>query len=165
MRYSFTKKLYLKFIYKPIATGFGVGYSPFAPGTAGALLACLLLGGYVQGIGFNNNTNFQIGFIIIITLTTLLGVWATRNLQAEWGEDPSRVVVDEMIGVWINLLFVPLTWQNIFIGFVLFRFFDIAKPLGIRKMEAFENGWGVMLDDVLAGIYGNIVLQGILFFL
>ncbi len=163
MRYSFTKKKSLKFIYKTIATGFGTGYSPFAPGTAGAILACILLGGYVHSIGFNNNTKFQIGFIIIITLTTLLGVWATRNLQAEWGEDPSRVVIDEMIGVWINLLFVPLTWQNIFIGFVLFRFFDIAKPLGIRKMEAFENGWGVMLDDVLAGIYGNIVLQLILF--
>lgn len=155
----------MKFIYKTIATGFGTGYSPFAPGTVGAILACLLLGGYVHSIGFNNNTNFQIGFIIIIILTTLLGVWATRNLQAEWGEDPSRVVVDEMIGVWINLLFVPLTWQNIFIGFVLFRFFDIAKPLGIRKMEAYENGWGVMLDDVLAGIYGNIVLQIILYFM
>lgn len=153
----------MKFIHKTIATGFGSGYSPIAPGTAGALVACLMLWGYVQCIGINYNNNFQIGFIILIIITTLLGVWATYHLQAEWGEDPSRVVVDEMIGVWINLLFVPLTWQNIIIGFVLFRFFDIVKPLGIRKMEAFENGWGVMLDDVLAGIYGNIVLQIILY--
>jgi len=155
----------LKSIYKIIATAFGAGYAPIAPGTVGALLGCILLIAYTQIIGINNNTNFQIGFIILITLTTLAGVWATKNLQAEWGEDPSRVVIDEVIGVWINLLFVPLTWQNIFIGFVLFRFFDIAKPLGIRKMEAFENGWGVMLDDVLAGIYGNIVLQLLLYFL
>lgn len=154
----------MKFIPKMIATGFGSGYIPIAPGTAGALLACLILWGYEQYIGINNNTNFQIGFIIIIIFTTLLGVWATQQLQAEWGEDPSRVVVDEMIGVWINLLFVPLTFQNIFLGFLLFRFFDILKPLGIRKMEAFENGWGVMLDDVLAGIYGNIVLQLIIYF-
>lgn len=155
----------MKFIHKTIATGFGAGYSPFAPGTAGALLACILLWLYTQQIGILNNTNFQIGFIVLIIITTLLGVWATYNLQAEWGEDPSKIVVDEMVGVWINLLFVPLNLQNIIIGFVLFRFFDIAKPLGIRKMEAFENGWGVMLDDVLAGIYGNILLQIILFFI
>jgi len=153
----------LKFIHKTIATAFGAGYAPIAPGTVGALLACILLAIYIHLIGINNNTNFQIGFILLIILTTLLGVWATQNLQKEWGEDPSKVVVDEVIGVWINLLFVPLTWQNIFLGFILFRFFDIAKPLGIRKMEAFENGWGVMLDDVLAGIYGNIVLQIILY--
>ena len=163
MRHSFTKNYSLKFIHKTIATAFGAGYAPIAPGTAGALLGCLLLWGYTHFIGINNNTNFQIGFSVLIILTTLVGVWATRNLQAEWGEDPSRVVIDEVIGVWINLLFVPLTWQNILIGFVLFRFFDIAKPLGIRKMEAFENGWGVMLDDVLAGVYGNVVLHIILY--
>jgi len=155
----------LKSIHKIIATAFGAGYAPIAPGTAGALLGCVLLFAYTHFIGINNNTNFQIGFSLLIILTTLVGVWATKNLQAEWGEDPSRVVIDEVIGVWINLLFVPLTWQNIAIGFVLFRFFDIAKPLGIRRMEAFENGWGVMLDDVLAGIYGNIVLQIILYML
>ncbi|MFK7981025.1 MAG: phosphatidylglycerophosphatase A [Saprospiraceae bacterium] len=155
----------MKSLHKIIATAFGAGYVPIAPGTAGALLGCILLAAYTHFIGFNNNTNFQIGFSIIIILTTLAGVWATRNLQAEWGEDPSKVVIDEVIGVWINLLFVPLNWQNICIGFVLFRFFDIAKPLGIRKMEAFENGWGVMLDDVLAGIYGNMVLQIILYLL
>ena len=155
----------MKSIHKIIATAFGAGYAPIAPGTAGALLGCMVLAAYTHFIGFNNNTNFQIGFSIIIILTTLAGVWATKNLQAEWGEDPSKVVIDEVIGVWINLLFVPLTWQNICLGFVLFRFFDIAKPLGIRKMEAFENGWGVMLDDVLAGVYGNIVLQLILYFL
>ena len=165
MSHSFTKKYPLKFIHKTIATGFGVGYAPFAPGTAGAILGCLLLAAYTQFVGIIDNTIFQIGFIIIIILTTLAGVWATQHLQAEWGEDPSRVVVDEIIGVWINLLFVPLSWQNILIGFVLFRFFDIAKPLGIRKMEAFENGWGVMLDDVLAGIYGNIVLQIMIYML
>lgn len=153
----------MKFIQKIIATAFGAGYSPIAPGTAGAIVACVFLFLYTRFIGINNNTNFQIGFSLLIILTTLIGVWATRNLQVEWGEDPSRVVIDEVVGVWINLLFVPLTWQNMLLGFILFRFFDIVKPLGIRKMEAFENGWGVMLDDVLAGIYGNIVLQLILY--
>lgn len=153
----------MKFIHKTIATAFGSGYFPFAPGTAGAFLGAALLWGYVQTVGINNNTNFQVAYLVLIIIVTLLGVWATRNLQSEWGEDPSKVVIDEVVGVWINLLFVPLTLPNIIIGFILFRFFDILKPLGIRKMEAFENGWGVMLDDVLAGIYGNIVLQLIIY--
>jgi phosphatidylglycerophosphatase A len=63
------------------------------------------------------------------------------------------------------MLFVPFSFQNLIIAFILFRVFDIAKPLGIRKLEKIQNGWGVMLDDVLAGIYANIVLQIIIYFL
>ena len=63
------------------------------------------------------------------------------------------------------MMFVPFTWINVMIGFVLFRFFDIAKPLGIRKMESLESGIGVMADDMLAGIYSNIVLQIIIYFI
>ncbi|MEM6319935.1 MAG: phosphatidylglycerophosphatase A [Bacteroidota bacterium] len=153
----------IKKIHKLIVTAFGAGYAPIAPGTMGALLACLLLWGVTYNSAIIENDYFQLGFFLVIVLTTLLGVWATQQLQAEWGEDPSKVVIDEVVGVWINLLFVPLNWQTILAGFVLFRFFDIAKPLGIRKMEAFENGWGVMLDDVLAGVYGNVVLQILLY--
>lgn len=155
----------MKYIHKTLATGFGSGYAPIAPGTAGAIVGCLMLWGGVQYFGINNNTNFQLVFLGIIILTTLIGVWVSKALEPEWGEDPSRIVIDEIVGVWINLLFVPLTMQNILMGFVLFRFFDILKPLGIRKMEDFKNGWGVMLDDVAAGIYGNIVLQIILYLL
>jgi len=149
----------MKVIYKTIATGFGSGYVPIAPGTAGAALGCLLLGGYQYFIGPTTTNSFQINFLILIVLTTIMGAVSTHQLEPEWGEDPSKVVVDEIIGVWIALLLVPLTWQNILIGFILFRFFDIYKPLGIRKLEAIPNGWGVMLDDVLAGIYANIMLQ------
>lgn len=160
----------MKYIHKTLATGFGSGYTPIAPGTAGAIVGCLMLWGYLQysSINYstiNNNTNFQLLFLGVIILTTLIGVWNARTLEPEWGEDPQRIVIDEIVGVWINLLFVPLTLQNILIGLVLFRFFDILKPLGIRKMERFKNGWGVMLDDVVAGIYGNIVLQIILYFM
>lgn len=149
----------MKVLYKTIATGFGSGYTPVAPGTAGAALGCLLLGGYQYFIGHTATITFQISFLILITLTTVIGAIATYQLEPEWGEDPSKVVIDEIIGVWIALLFVPLSWQNILIGFVLFRLFDIYKPLGIRKLEAIPKGWGVMLDDVLAGIYANLVLQ------
>lgn len=154
----------MKLLYKTIATGFGSGYAPIAPGTAGALLACLLLGAYVHFIGHTDSLAFQIGFILITIVLTVLGAYATKQLQAEWGEDPSKVVVDEMIGVWIALFFVPLTFQNILIGFILFRIFDIWKPLGIRSLESIKDGWGVMLDDVLAGVYANILLQIYLYF-
>ncbi|PJA08607.1 MAG: phosphatidylglycerophosphatase A, partial [Flavobacteriales bacterium CG_4_10_14_0_2_um_filter_32_8] len=75
------------------------------------------------------------------------------------------IVIDEVIGMWITMLFVPLTWLTILIGFILFRFFDILKPLGIKKMENFNGGLGVMADDMLAGIYSNILLLIIVRFL
>lgn len=73
--------------------------------------------------------------------------------------------MDEVIGMWITMLFVPFNNINLLIGFILFRFFDIAKPLGVRKLEALPRGVGVMADDVLAGIYANIVLQIIIQFI
>lgn len=78
------------------------------------------------------------------------------------GEDPSKVVVDEMVGVWIPLLAVDAEhWYYALVAFALFRLFDIFKPLGIRKMEDFKGGVGVMMDDVLAGIYSLLVLLGL----
>ena len=67
--------------------------------------------------------------------------------------------------MWITMMFVPLTWLNLLIGLILFRFFDIAKPLGIRKVESLGGGIGVMADDMLAGVYANIVLQVIIYFI
>ncbi len=80
-------------------------------------------------------------------------------MEAEWGEDPSRVVIDEAAGMYLTLLAIPVRWQYILTGLVLFRFFDIAKPLYIRKMERIGGGWGIMMDDMLAGVYSNIILQ------
>ena len=74
-------------------------------------------------------------------------------------KDSYRVVIDEVAGMGITLFAIPDTWQYVGIGLVLFRFFDIAKPLFIRKMEKLRGGWGVMLDDVLAGVYANLLLQ------
>ena len=74
------------------------------------------------------------------------------------------MVIDEVAGMAITLLFIPPTWQNIVAGFILFRFFDILKPLGIKRMEKMKNGWGIMLDDILAGIYSTIVLHLLIFY-
>lgn len=94
-----------------------------------------------------------------------MGIFVTDKLTDEWGKDPSKVVIDEVIGMWITMIFIPFSWTNLLFGFILFRFFDIAKPLGVRKMENLKGGTGVMMDDVLAGIYANIVLQVIVYFM
>lgn len=144
-----------------IGTGFGSGFSPVAPGTAGALLASII---WIV-------LYFLLPFSILLWLTvalviffTFAGIWAANKLETYWGEDPSRIVVDEMVGIWISLLAVPANeqWFWYVIGaFCLFRIFDIAKPFGIRRMESLQGGVGVMMDDILAGIYSFILLVGV----
>lgn len=147
----------MKSFYKFMASGFGVGWLPVAPGTWGAAEAILLL---VPFMWFNIPPSvFTLFLSLLIILFTWIGVKSVDYLQKEWGEDPKQVVIDEMIGVWIAILGLPLNGFNLIAGFILFRFFDIAKPLGVRQLESIEGGWGVMLDDVLAGVYANIVLQ------
>ena len=141
-----------------IATGFGSGYSPIAPGTAGALLAMLIWWGY--SLLFSHCISIPVLTFIVIVVFTFAGVWSSSVVEKYWGEDPSRVVVDEMVGTWSALLAVPegAHWGYMLAAFVLFRFFDIVKPLGVRKMESLPSGFGIMADDILAGIYGFIVI-------
>lgn len=141
-----------------IATGFGSGYSPIAPGTAGALLAMLIWWGY--SLLFSHCISIPVLTFIVIVVFTFAGVWSSSVVEKYWGEDPSRVVVDEMVGTWIALLAVQegAHWGYMLAAFVLFRFFDIVKPLGVRKMESLPSGFGIMADDILAGIYGFIVI-------
>ena len=152
----------MKTIYKLTATALGAGYSPFAPGTMGAIAGCLALWLF-EKYNLISTTSTPIPFIGLIVITTILGIIATDKLEEDWGKDPSKVVLDEVIGMWITMMFVPLSFLNVLIGFILFRFFDIAKPLGIRKLESLKGGIGVMADDILAGIYANISLQIIIY--
>ncbi|GHT61803.1 phosphatidylglycerophosphatase A [Bacteroidia bacterium] len=145
--------------HKIIATGFGSGYCPIAPGTAGAILATIIWWGL--SLFFPAQPLLLTTGLLIIAFT-ILGIWSSGVMETIWGEDPSRVVVDEMVGVWIPLLLV--SDGNIYYGLAalaLFRLFDIFKPLGIRKMENFKGGIGIMLDDILAGIYSLITLYGL----
>lgn len=141
-----------------IATGFGSGFSPFAPGTAGALLATLI---WLALSCTLSPTWLIIITALLIIVFTVAGIYSANAVEPIWGEDPSRVVVDEMVGVWIPLLVAPAgnLWYAL-AAFVLFRLFDIFKPLGIRKMESLKGGVGVMMDDILAGIYSLILLIG-----
>lgn len=147
------------FIHKAIATGFGSGLIPFAPGTMGALLAVALWLGVSLCVNYS-----ALWWITLcaVCLFTVAGAYSATVLKPVWGKDPSRVVIDEMVGTWIALLAVPsvepMAWGYVAGAFVLFRLFDIFKPLGIRRMERFPAGIGVMADDVLAGVYSFILL-------
>jgi phosphatidylglycerophosphatase A len=143
---------------KVIATAFGLGYAPIAPGTFGAL------GAYLLNIFLIHSTHYNLILGINILIFMMLGVYVSFQLEAEWGSDPSRIVIDEVVGMWIATIFLPANFYVLLTAFILFRFFDIYKPFGIRFFDNLKNGWGVMLDDVLAGIYANILLQAILFF-
>lgn len=145
--------------HKIISTTLGIGYIGRGAGTYASIFTCLVwyflqAGEYEQ----------KLAPILITLLLTMQGIRSANEVEVLWGKDHNRVVIDEVAGMCITLLFVPVEIKHIAIGLVLFRFFDIVKPLGVRKLEKWPGGWGVMADDVLAGIYANIVLQIIIFF-
>jgi phosphatidylglycerophosphatase A len=144
-------------IHRLISTCLGIGYTPKGGGTIAAAICCIAW--YFAWAGGNGHfTIWALQFGVTLVLLAL-GVWSANKVEAEWGEDSYRVVIDEVAGMCLTLCFVPVRWQYITIGLLLFRFFDIVKPLGIRKMERLSGGWGVMMDDMLAGVYANLLLQ------
>jgi phosphatidylglycerophosphatase A len=142
-----------------LATGFGAGYSPIAPGTAGTLIAI--------PVYFFLSTIPSPIYEITLTAFFFLSIWISENAEVFFKrKDDGRIVIDEMMGFFITMLWVPKTARFIVIGFFIFRFFDILKPFPIRRLEKkIKGGFGVVLDDVLAGIYANIVLRLIYLFI
>ncbi|MDB5275880.1 MAG: phosphatidylglycerophosphatase [Ferruginibacter sp.] len=140
-------------IYKTIASVLGIGYVGKGGGTIAALLYCiiwlLLPAAYTDSV-------WQMVITIFIIVA---GVICGNEVDAVWGKDSSKVVIDEVAGMAIALLFVPHKPAYAFIALMLFRFFDIVKPLGIKYLEKWPGGWGVMADDILAGIYALILIQ------
>jgi phosphatidylglycerophosphatase A len=141
-----------------LATGFGVGYSPVAPGTLGTLIA-------IPVYYFLSNILSPIYEITLIGFF-FFAVWVSENAETFFGKkDDLRIVIDEMMGFLITMLWVPKTILFIILGFFLFRFFDILKPFPIRHLEKrLKGGFGVVLDDVIAGVYANIILHIISFY-
>lgn len=142
-----------------LSTGLYTGLIPFAPGTAAAFTGLLLW--YVLYI-FLPPLWVTIVTASLIVIVTVVGAWTSDVMEKYWGPDPRAVVIDEYVGCWIPLLVAPCgkwTWLMALLGFAMFRLIDIFKPLGCRRVEkAFPGGWGVMLDDVLAGIYALLVV-------
>jgi len=130
-----------------------VGKLPIAPGTWGSLAALLCWFLIIPHI-----SSFTLIWLIIIIFG--LGVYTSSVMEKEFSKnDPSFVVIDEWVGQWIALLFLPKSIVWGIIAFLLFRLFDIWKPNPIRKLDEIHGGWGIMLDDVLAGVYSLIIVQ------
>ena len=155
-----TKKLPNGFLSNPAhfaAFGFGSGCAPKAPGTAGTAVAVLL---YLP-------LQFLplYAYILMLLVTFILGVWLCDKASKFLGvHDHGGIVWDEFVGYWVTMILAPPGWEWIVLGFILFRIFDIWKPQPIRYFDRHvHGGLGIMIDDVWAGIYALIVLQGIHF--
>lgn len=142
---------------KLLATSFGAGFLPVAPGTWGSLVAIAL---WIPLYIWASPSATVIITISAAILYFIVGTWASNQAEKYWGKDPVVACADETVGQWIAL--IPVTslcpWWEILISFALFRIFDIFKPLGIRYMEKIPGGFGMMADDILAGIYAAILI-------
>ncbi len=144
----------MRFMGTAAATVFGSGYSPFAPGTAGSLVAAgaFLLTAELSGWG-----NLP---IILLLPISVLGYWGCFFGHRMWGGDPSKVTSDEFVGCWIACLAVPSRWGilGILAAFLLFRVFDILKPWPVCRFDRMTGPAGILLDDVAAGIIAFLIL-------
>jgi phosphatidylglycerophosphatase A len=140
--------------HKLFSTSLGIGYIGKGGGTVAAIACCVCW--YFAWAG--SSPPPLLLSLIITAAITLVGVWSSGVVEKIWGKDPSRVVIDEVAGMCISLLFIPVQLKYVLTALILFRFFDIVKPLFIRKTELLPSGWGIMMDDVLSGIYTNILL-------
>lgn len=140
---------------KVIATLFYSGYAPIAPGTAGTAVAAVFYWLYFfffEPIGV-------IAWLVLLVVSFFVAVYTADAMAVEWGKDPGRVVVDEGVGFLVTVAFLPTGLWTVIFGFFVFRVLDIIKPTPARQLEALPGGWGIVVDDVVAGIYGNLVLR------
>lgn len=143
-----------------LATFGYVGHCPIAPGTAGSAAALVLYAALRYVAPPAVLTFVDPGVIIVLFV---LGCWAGTVAERHYGRtDPGAVVVDEVIGMLMTLWLIPVTWKGAVIGFLLFRAFDIVKPFPARQCERLHGGLGIMADDAVAGVYGNLALRLIL---
>lgn len=138
-----------------VATWFGCGYFPWGPGTVGSLAAVL--------IAFALHVYTASGRLTVLALILIWlmpAIWAAGRTELVVGKkDPGLVVVDEVLGQWVTLLgAASLSWINFLAAFLLFRVFDIWKPWPIRKIERLPKGYGIVCDDLAAGLYGALIL-------
>lgn len=142
-----------------LATGMYLGYSPVAPGTLGSLLGVIIC--------FFLSMGNPLLYGITLFLSLSVAIWAASIAKKHFGKkDPGQIVCDEIIGYMVALFLIPFTLLNIIIIFLLFRFFDIVKPFPIGIIDRkIEGGFGIVLDDVAAGICSNIIFRIIMKFI
>lgn len=138
---------------KILATFFGVGFFPVAPGTVTSFIVVLLYKFYLH------NLNWSL-YLFLLLILFLVGILASSHYSSKLGEkDPRKIVIDEACGQLVVLFLIPASWFLLLLGFFLFRIFDIIKPYPIIKFEYLQKGLGIMMDDIIAGIYAAIILH------
>ena len=134
-----------------LGAGFGSGLFPVAPATAGSLVA-LVIYWWIPLTGDSP------GLFILIGAGFLLGIWATQKMSTATNPDPKQAVWDEFIGMWATCIMIPKTIPWMASAFICFRILDIWKPWPIRRLERLHGGVGIMSDDLLAGVFGAVIL-------
>ncbi|MCL2390830.1 MAG: phosphatidylglycerophosphatase A [Endomicrobia bacterium] len=134
------------------SSGFGTGYIKYAPGTFGTLLGVLLWAFFIPD-------KYSCHFLAIICIFAVSVFFSSLAEKIYGKKDDQRIVIDEVAGIWFSVAFLPKTLLFLSLGFVFFRFFDIKKPWFIKKVQNVKGGLGVTIDDILAGIFANIILQ------
>jgi len=142
-----------------LATSLGVGFFPFAPGTVGTAFA-VALALALPPLLFT--WPWAIPFLAVLFL---LGVPVCGAAERTLGHDSGHIVLDEVVGMFCAMAMLPRVWPVIAAAFALFRLFDILKPFGIRGLQKLPGGWGVMADDLAAGLLANLIIQVVLLFL
>ncbi len=154
-----------RWIYRGISSIFFLGYIPLAPGTWGSAAAV----GFVAFLKFRaphllESSMFLYHWVFLALATMLIILIATRAQQAMGPDnpDPGPVVIDEFLGQMITFFMMPITIRTLILGFFLFRFYDIIKPYPVHKMEELDEGAGIVMDDVAAGVMANITMFGMI---
>ena len=135
-----------------IGAGLGSGLFPVAPATAGSLLALAIY-------WWSPLTGGDPALFVLIAAGFLLGIWATGKMSTADNPDPKQAVWDEFIGMWATCVLLPKTLPWLAAAFICFRILDIWKPWPIRRLERLHGGLGIMADDLLAGIFGAVILN------
>jgi phosphatidylglycerophosphatase A len=136
-------------------TGFYAGYSPIAPGTAGSLVGMAL---YFLGYLAFGEMSWVVNVAAVIVLFYPCVKLAEEGERFFGGKDPGRVVIDELMGYWISVLFYPFNLKIALTSFVIFRIMDVVKPWPINSLQRLRGGIGIMIDDCVAGVYTNLII-------
>jgi len=143
--------LKINFFEKFIGSGFYTGYSPYISGTVGSLAGLIIF----LIPGFEN----LVIIIPAIIIFMAYGIYVGTKFEVEYGKDPAQCTVDEIVGMWISLVALPKTFFIIAITFILWRILDIIKPPPARNLEKLKGGLGIMIDDVISGIYTLMIMH------
>lgn len=138
-----------------LATAGFSGYAPFAPGTVGSAVGVLVFWACrpAQSLWLD---------VVVIAVLAVLGARAGTEAERHFArEDPGHVVIDEVVGMLITLVALPVSWTGVFVGFIAFRVFDVIKPWPASRLERLPGGTGIMADDIAAGVYAHLALRAV----